>query len=416
MIMKLNKKHPIRVGVVGIGRGRSFIGDAAKAAGFELVALCDTWKEKLEEFGKEKNVPTYTDYDKFLEHDMDAVVLANYFHEHAPFAIKALKAGLHVMSETAACLTLQEGVALIRAVEKTGKTYMFAENYPYMRHNQEMHRLFHSGGLGTFMYGECEYVHPMDADSMNRISPGINHWRNWVPATYYCTHAMAPVMYITDTWPVKVNGFIVRKSPDDPVAQRTVRASDAASMIAVRMDNHAVVKLLQVGLRGHDVCTRIHTAKGYMKGRNGEVTVLRQQWHEKRKYPEHMTYLPDFPVMHELAMKTGHGGGDFFTMYYFADAIRKKEQPYLDVHRGVSMSIVGIQAYRSALADGATMEIPDFHKEAMRKQYEKDDWSPDPARHRPGQPWPSVEGQKKHSAFALDYARKIWKKNGYTGE
>ena len=136
--MQLKKKHSIRVGVLGIGRGSSFIGDAAKAAGFELVALCDTWEEKLKIFGEEKKVSTYTDYDKFLEHDMDAVVLANYFHEHAPFAIKALRAGLHVMSETAACHTLQEGVDLIRTVEKTGKTYMFAENYPYIPHNQEI--------------------------------------------------------------------------------------------------------------------------------------------------------------------------------------------------------------------------------------------------------------------------------------
>jgi len=409
------KRAPIRVGVIGVGRGKSFTGDAAKAAGFELVALCDTWEEKLNEFAKQKpGVATYTDYDQFLEHDMDAVVLANYFHEHAPFAIKALKAGKHVMSETSACMTLSEGVELIRAVEKSGKTYLFAENYPYMRHNQELHKQFRRGNFGTFMYGECEYVHPMSADEGLGISPGIHHWRNWIPSTYYSTHAMAPIMYITDTWPVKVNGFVIRCAPDDPVAQRRVASSDAASMIAVRMDNQAVVKLLGVTLRNHNVCTRLHTAKGYMLGEGGRVTLTRQQWHEKRKYPETMTYTPDFPVMHELAMKAGHGGGDFFTLYYFAEAIRKQEQPYLDVYRGVAMSIVGIQAYRSALADGTTMEIPDFRKESDRKHYEKDDWNPDPAKRKPGHPWSSIDGNKTPSTFALNYARKIWKKIGYT--
>jgi len=413
---KLKNKHSIRVGVIGIGRGSSFAGNAAKAAGFELVAVCDTWEEKLEKIGEEKKVAAYTDYDKFLEHDMDAVVLANYFHQHAPFAIKALRAGLHVMSETAACHTLGEGVELIRTVEKTGKTYMFAENYPYMRHNQELRRLFQNGEFGTFMYGECEYVHPMSADDAMGMSPGVNHWRNWYPVTYYCTHAMAPIMFITDTWPVKVNGFIVLTALDDPEYQRQVKYNDGASMIAVRMDNNAVVKLLQGGVRGHDVCTRIHAAKGYMEGRGGQVILLRQQWHEKRRYPERMTYTPDFPVMNDLAMKAGHGGGDFFTMFYFADAIRKGKQPYLDVYRGVAMSIVGIQAYRSALADGATVAVPDLRKESVRKQYEKDDWTPDPARRKPGQPWSSVEGNKKPSAFALNYARKIWKKIEYTGE
>jgi predicted dehydrogenase len=90
--------HPrIRVGVVGVRRGRTFM-NQAPAAGMELVAICDTWEEKLREVNAKYNVATYTDYDAFLEHDMDAVVTANYFHQHAPLAIKALRAGKHVMS------------------------------------------------------------------------------------------------------------------------------------------------------------------------------------------------------------------------------------------------------------------------------------------------------------------------------
>ena len=142
-----NKHKPIRVGVVGVGRGRSFM-RAAAPTGMELVAICDTWEERLEPEGKELGVSTYADYHAFLEHDMDAVVLANYFHEHAPFAIEALNAGKHVMSETAACHTLGEGVALARAVERSGKIYMFAENYPYTAYNQEMRRLYPKGTCG----------------------------------------------------------------------------------------------------------------------------------------------------------------------------------------------------------------------------------------------------------------------------
>src|SRR5262245_45060284 len=98
----MNRRNgkPIRVGVIGVGRGQSFAHGASDLVGMKLVALCDRWKERLDEVGKKYKVATYTDFDKFLEHDMDAVVLANYFHEHAPFAIKALNAGFHVMSET----------------------------------------------------------------------------------------------------------------------------------------------------------------------------------------------------------------------------------------------------------------------------------------------------------------------------
>ncbi len=77
----------IRVGVVGVGRGSGFARSAGPFLGMELVAICDTWEERLQNLGRDLGVATYTDYEKFLEHDTDAVVLANYFHQHAPFAV-----------------------------------------------------------------------------------------------------------------------------------------------------------------------------------------------------------------------------------------------------------------------------------------------------------------------------------------
>ncbi|MCK5851466.1 Gfo/Idh/MocA family oxidoreductase, partial [bacterium] len=225
------KSKKIKVGIVGVGRGQYLARGMSNIPEMKLVAFCDVQKEKLEKVGKELKVDTYTDYDKFLEHDMDAVILANYFHEHAPFAIKAMKAGKHVMSETSACITIAEGVQLIETVEKTGKIYMFAENYPYMAVNQEMRRIYKSGKVGTFMYGEGEYIHPIDADNWNKMSCGMNHWRNWIPATYYCTHSLAPIMYITETRPVSVNGFVIPYTADDPINTRCVRQNDSASMI-----------------------------------------------------------------------------------------------------------------------------------------------------------------------------------------
>ena len=46
-------KHPIRVGVIGVGRGQSFARGATDTVGMKLVALCDTWKDKLEQVGRE---------------------------------------------------------------------------------------------------------------------------------------------------------------------------------------------------------------------------------------------------------------------------------------------------------------------------------------------------------------------------
>ena len=411
------KSKKIKVGIVGVGRGQDLAHGMSNIPEMKLVAFCDVRKEKLVKVGKELKVDTYTDYDKFLKHDMDAVILANYFHEHAPFAIKAMKAGKHVMSETSACITIAEGVQLIETVEKTGKIYMFAENYPYMAVNQEMRRIYKSGKVGTFMYGEGEYIHPIDADIWNQISCGMNHWRNWIPATYYCTHSLAPIMYITETRPVSVNGFVIPYTADDPVNARCVRRNDSASMIALKMDNGAIVKLLQFNLRGENIWMRIHGSKGQMEnlreGNHNMLRFIREQYHQKRTTPKTQIYLPDFPEHHDKAIKAGHGGGDFFTFYHFVKAIKTGNQPFFDVYRGVSVSIVGILAYRSALDNSNTLEVPDFRKKSIRKKYKDDHWNPNPAQKKKGDPWPSVLGKITPTKQGIAYSKRNWKKAGF---
>jgi predicted dehydrogenase len=387
----------------------------------ELVALCDTWEERLQNIGRDLGVITYTDYERFLEHDMDAVILANFFHQHAPFAVKALEAGKHVMSETSACFTLAEGVALVEAVEKSGRIYMFAEHCPYMLFNQEMRKLYQSGLIGEFKYGEGEYVHPMDPDYSNRISPGVNHWRNWIPPTYYNTHALGPVMFITDTWPVKVNGFVVPYDPDDRMhCGLTARRNDMASAVLVRMDNDSVVKLLQVSLQGEGVWVRIHGNKGAMENlRHGDrqmVYVRRHPFDTPEGEESEQIYKPEFPKEHARAAEAGHGGGDYFVIHHFAEAIRRNEQPYLNVYRGVAMSIVGILAYRSALQDSNTVDIPDLRNEKEREKYADDHWNPDPLQRKEGDPWPSVLGNVEPPEEGSAYARKVWEEIGYKGE
>ena len=407
---------PIRVGVVGVGRGQSFASGAGEAVGMKLVALCDTWEERLTQVGKKYNVSTYTDYDKFLEHDLDAVILANYFHQHAPFAIKALKAGKHVMSETAANTTLAEGVALARAVEKSGKTYMFAENYPFSLGCQEMRRIYKSGELGSVRYAEGEYNHAAEENWRLSISPGQKHWRNWLPSTYYCSHALAPLMYATDTMPVKVNGLSIVEEPIQ--SPNTVKVSDSGSVILCRMDNGAVFRIFGLMLSSeHRVKYEIHGERGVM-GTSGwnQIRVHHEAWLRDKGQPQARTYTPDWPEHGDLAAKAGHGGGDFWTNFHFANAIRSGKPPYLDVYRGVAMCSVGILAWRSALEDGTPLAMPDFRKESERKKFENDNWSPWQDGTGDGKAPPSIQGYKKPNTKAVEKAREAWNKIGYKGK
>ena len=112
----------------------------------ELVAVCDKYVPALEQVKQEAeaagmNPALYESFEDFILHDMDAVVLANYATEHATFAVRCLDRGLHVLSECLPCETMAQAVALVEAVERSGKVYAYAENCCYMPWAFEMWQL-----------------------------------------------------------------------------------------------------------------------------------------------------------------------------------------------------------------------------------------------------------------------------------
>ena len=92
----------VKVGVFGTWRGLAYIKSLAAIEECEIVAICDQDPEKIEKAKPfcPADVKVCKDFDELLASGIDAVVLCNYFHQHAPFAIKAAKAGIHVFSET----------------------------------------------------------------------------------------------------------------------------------------------------------------------------------------------------------------------------------------------------------------------------------------------------------------------------
>ena len=100
----------IRIGVLGGYRGTSMINYCKQAENAEVVAICDNVAEVLEaqrQMAEGRDITFYDNFEDFVKHDMDAVVLANFANEHAPFAIAAMKRGLHVFSEVLPVQTMK---------------------------------------------------------------------------------------------------------------------------------------------------------------------------------------------------------------------------------------------------------------------------------------------------------------------
>ena len=114
----------LKIGVFGAGRGMD-IAENFMLLNCDIVALCDCRPERLHAPAKKlgNSVAVYDDFEQFIHHDMDAVILANNFHQHAPYAIRCFEKGLHVFCECISNGTMAEGVALLRAFEKSNSIF-----------------------------------------------------------------------------------------------------------------------------------------------------------------------------------------------------------------------------------------------------------------------------------------------------
>lgn len=406
------KDRPIRVGVLGADRGRS-MAHSAKLSGMELVAVCDNFKARLDKVTHDLNVVGYENFDDFIQHDFDAVIIANCFHQHAPFSKKALLHGKHVLSETATNNTLREGVELYRTVQETGLCYMLAENYCYTRFCQEMKRLYENDTIGKCLYAEGEYNHPMDIRSHFRYTPGLRHWRSQLPSCYYITHALSPLMNITNTIPREVSCSLLPN-----------RSGDNANgyVVLVRMDSGAIFRIF-AGVAGHSCAYELHGTRGAMESVHGHgyfgpqtVRVWHEPWDLREGEVEDMVYLPNWPSHGDVADRTGHGGGDLFVEVKFAEAIRTGIQPELDAYRGIMASNVGIIAWKSAHQNGAFLKVPDLKNEQDCLEMLEDNFTPfddvEDSRLYP----PEMLSRRTIAPEHKDIAREEWAKLGYTAE
>ncbi len=375
-----NIVEKVRIGVMGVYRGASMINYCKRAANAEVVAICDKWEgalEKHKELNKGSEIAYYTNFEDFIKHDMDAVVLANYAHEHAPFAIRALKAGKHVFSEVVPCATMKEAVELIEAVEETGKIYAYGENYCYMAAPYEMRRLYKENKIGAIEYAECEYIHNCEPIWPSITYGDKNHWRNNLFSTFYCTHSLGPIIHITGLHPVSVTGFEGTKN------ERKLRTGCKSATFGIEMvtlENDAIVKSIHGGLYKTSVWYSIYGSKGRMESARADaeqdgynrIYINADEYSGQYGEVKIENYLPESELK-KFQKGFDHGGSDFDTVWHFVEKIKGNEKAdIIDVYEAMDMFLPGMFAYRSILKGGVPVEIPNLRNKEEREQFRND--------------------------------------------
>ena len=381
----------IKIGVMGAFRGLTMIKFLMKYHDAELVAVCDKYRPALdkvrvaaEQAGM--NVALYEDFEDFLKCDMEAVVLANYATQHAPYAIRCLKSGRHVLSEVMAVQTMAEAVELVETVEKTGLIYGYAENFCYFRTTMEMKLRYQRGDIGELTHAEGEYIHDCASRWPALTYGDPNHWRNRITySTFYISHALGPIINITGLRPKRIVGF--ENQMYEPLYNMGCNAA-TAGMVVMQMENGAMVKALRGHLKREPVnyWTSIYGTKGCMEAdrwgadRNFRLNVYIEGEEYCKGKLDH--YEPERYIDSELSRETtGHFGADFYTGYFFLEKILGREdgKHSIDVYSAMDMCLPGLLAYRSILNGNQPIEYPDFRDPAQREPYRYDIKCADPA-------------------------------------
>ncbi|MBQ4289650.1 MAG: Gfo/Idh/MocA family oxidoreductase [Clostridia bacterium] len=369
----------LKIGVFGAARGFTMIRETTHyPEEATLVAICDKFQPALDhckQFADEQGVKvaTYTNFEDFIQEDMDAVVLANYAHQHAPYAIRLLKSGRSVMSEVLTCATLAEAVELIETVEATGKIYNYAENYCFFNTTTEMRKRYRAGDIGELMQAEGEYIHDCSSIWPEITYGERDHWRNQMSSVFYCTHSLGPIIHASGLRPVAVNGF-------ETVNAKFMRdlgwTSGSSGTLMVTLENGAIVKSIDMCLKREpgSINYQMYGTKGNMETDRWESGNLHVYLEGDRNcVGEHKKYVPEFDLA--AAKGAGHWGGDFFTTYYFihnllGDPVAKENS--IDVYEAVDMCIPGILGFRSILNNNCKIDVPNLRLKSERDRFRYD--------------------------------------------
>ena len=380
MTTKKNKpifetERRIKLGIWGLGRGLSFF-KCCSLLNIDIVAGCDYNEGMRQDFLRFCPDAFVTDdIDEFLKQDIDAVVVATFCPAHADDAIKCLRAGKHVMSEVTAFHTMAEGVRLVEEVEKRGLVYNLAENYPFTAANMWLANRWKEGLFGDLIYAEYEYVHECRSLCYTYINgqpvqPGHtpHNWRSWQNFHYYCTHSLGPVMVITGTRPVKVQAFPCEPRIAGYLKNKQGEGKGGMTPSMIVMNNGAVVRNLMGAGTNDSHAGRLWGTRGASEiGHDG----LRLRLGASGGSPAGLIQ-PEWEGLGEHAAQTGHGGGDFWTLYYFAREILTGVKGPFDIYGAADVTIPGILARRSSLNGGQPYDVPDYRSKTERNKYRND--------------------------------------------
>lgn len=362
---------PLNIAIVGAcGRGGSFKTACDALDMIRIRAVCDINIAQLHAAAQRLGaLEEYPDYETMLEKStLDAVIIGTPMHHHVPQAIAALQRGLHVLSEVPAGVSLEECQKLVLACRAGKAVYMMAENYTYTKPNVLVRELVRRGLFGTSYYAEGEYLH--DLKELNEQTPWRRRWQTGVNGVTYGTHSLGPILqWMPNDRVVAVSCAGSGHHYRDP--RGASYENEDSTVMLCQMRSGGLVKIrhdmlsnrphamTNYQLQGTDGCYESARAAGernriWLKSRSKDAS----QWSDLADLEAE--FLPRmWREATETAAKADHGGGDYFEILDFVDAIRGERASPIDIDTAMDMTLPGLISQQSIAEGGRWISVPD---------------------------------------------------------
>lgn len=354
----------IRVGIVGARRGGGHIVALGKAnKRVTMGGVYDPLPAASEEFANTYGGRIYRNFEEAVEH-CDLLVIASPQQYHAPQADYALRAGVHVLSEVPAAVSLEQASLLLAAARESNASYMIAENYCYHRLNLVVGAMAKAGVFGELYFGESEYVHEMKGWHANAAT-GEPTWRRFWQVgkngITYPTHSLGPLLEWMDDRITSISAIGSGRwtKPEYDIEDTVTMSCRTRKGGLLRMRLDLVSNRPEVwnyyslqGTQGAYESGRLFGDRPriYIEGKSES-----QSWQTLEEYAD--AYLPKrYAAPPDEA---GHGGSDAWPLLDFVDSIEQGSVPKFDIYRALDMTLPGIISEQSIYQNGDWLAVPD---------------------------------------------------------
>ncbi|MFO7946621.1 MAG: Gfo/Idh/MocA family oxidoreductase [Armatimonadota bacterium] len=363
----------LKVGILGLRRGSVHLRNFLSLDNVQVIGgadLLEKWRQPAREALDPQGGKVVETYEELLAMEPDAIVVASNGRCQAEHACMAMEAGCHVLSEVPGAFHEEEFIRLRDCVERTGMTYMLAENCCWWDFFRYWRRWVVENRFGPISLAEGEYVHYLarslqDAEG-NRYTPGKTEgvdsgtlqpiWRADQPPIQYLTHDLGPLLEILDDRAVSVTC----KSGPWHSKEGPLRTDGQFALFETAKGTLIRILVSLSTWRPGEHRYRIFGPEGGAEyfSYEGYTRYFDRDYEEKDGWQR----MGVGAGRAGTDMSGGHGGADLRVARGFAHTILEGRSSPIDIYRTIEYSLPGILANRSARLGGQTISIPDMRR------------------------------------------------------